>query len=387
MLINPYDLENKTINNNENTVDIEEIQKYIILKYSKYVNEDKKEKIIEKLKNLLINNYNIKENSKIEKIINVIISNMFGYGMLQKYIEDENITDIRVVKHNIIYIKSKGEWKKVNESFKDNKEFEDYIRYVVLKNNSNINFDTPIVITSDKKYNLRIEAGILPVNSISPSLVIRIHRPNNNICLESLFIIDEMLDAKSYKLISDAVKENKNIILAGKGGSGKTTLLRAIIDRLPDEKSICINEETTELYIDNKNVIQREVIENRENDKKITLEKLMKHSLVMSNDIIVVGELKGKEASIFIDSIGTGHVGFATIHSDSINNVLNRLVILFKRDEKASKYSEDFVKSILLNSLDYIIYLKEYKVVQIAKVSNDIINLLYDKEAQYDNSI
>ena len=340
MLINPYDLEKGISDDfNKEDINIEEIQKNIILKYNKELNNEKKEKLIEKIKLLLINNYNIKDNDKIKKICDIVISNMFGYGILQKYIENENITDIRVVRYDYIYIKEKGKWQRVNDSFNNNKEFEEYIRYIILKNNSNINFDTPIVVTSDKKYNLRIEAGIFPVNSISANLVIRIHRPNNNISLESLFVIDEMLDAKSYKLINKMIYENKNIILAGKGGSGKTTLLRAIIDKIPNDKSISINEETTELYIDSKNAIQREIVLNRENDKKITLEKLMKHSLVMSNDIIVVGELKGEEASVFIDSISTGHVGLATVHSDSIYNVLNSLIILFKRDEKTSKYS------------------------------------------------
>lgn len=385
MLINPYDLEKGISDDfNKEDINIEEIQKNIILKYNKELNNEKKEKLSEKIKLLLINNYNIKDNDKIKKICDIVISNMFGYGILQKYIENENITDIRVVRYDYIYIKEKGKWKRVNDSFNSNKEFEEYIRYIILKNNSNINFDTPIVVTSDKKYNLRIEAGIFPVNSISANLVIRIHRPNNNISLESLFVIDEMLDAKSYKLINKMIYENKNIILAGKGGSGKTTLLRAIIDKIPNDKSISINEETTELYIDSKNAIQREIVLNRENDKKITLEKLMKHSLVMSNDIIVVGELKGEEASVFIDSISTGHVGLATVHSDSIYNVLNRLIILFKRDEKTSKYSEDFVRTILSNSLDYIIYLKEYKVVQIAKIENNTLNLLYDKGAMDD---
>ncbi|MNP64512.1 hypothetical protein D3C76_1600150 [compost metagenome] len=64
--------------------------------------------------------------------------------------------------------------------------------------------------------------------------------------------------------------------------------MRAIIDRLPEEKSITTNEETIELYIEGKNIIQREIIEGREDNKKITLERLAKNSLVMSNDVIVM---------------------------------------------------------------------------------------------------
>jgi pilus assembly protein CpaF len=77
-----------------------------------------------------------------------------------------------------------------------------------------------------------------------------------------------MLDSDAYKIINKAINERKNIVISGKGGSGKTSLLRAIIDKLPDEIAITTNEETTELYIDGKNIIQREVIESREEKRK-----------------------------------------------------------------------------------------------------------------------
>ena len=292
---------------------------------------------------------------------------MFGYGILQKYIDNEEVTDIRVVSYNNIFIKKYGKWEKIQDTFKNNEDFAEYIRYCALKNNSNINFDTPVITISDKIYNLRIEMGIEPVNVKSPNIVIRIHRVNENINLETLFLVYNMLDATSYKVISEAISNEKNIILSGKGGSGKTTLLRSIIQKIPDNKAISINEETAELNIQNKNVIQREVIENRESSKKITLEKLMKQSLVMSNDVIVVGEMKGKETSVFIDAISTGHIGYATVHSDSANNTINRLVTLFKRDERVQAYKEEFVKQLLVSSIDYIIYLENFKVVQIIK--------------------
>ena len=132
------------------------------------------------------------------------------------------------------------------------------------------------------------------------------------------------------------------------------------------------------LYIKNKNVIQREVIENRDESKKITLEKLMKQSLVMSNDVIVVGEMKGAETSVFIDAIGTGHIGYATVHSDSAVNTINRLITLFKRDVRVQAYKEEFVKDLLVSSIDYIIYLENYKVCEILKKdenSNEYISL------------
>ena len=66
----------------------------------------------------------------------------------------------------------------------------------------------------------------------------------------------------------------------------------------------------------------------------------MEHSLVMSNDVIVVGELKGEETSYFIDAISTGHMGLATVHASSALNTLDRILVLFKRDIKNRKFSD-----------------------------------------------
>jgi pilus assembly protein CpaF len=375
---------NEDINIKNENIDISKIQKYIINNYIEYLQKDLKAEVASKIKKYLYEKYSLKDENKIQEIVQKVINKMFGYDILQKYIDMVNVTDIRVVKFDRIYIKKMGEWEKVEEKFENEEIFEEYIRYCVLKNNSNINFDNSIVIVSDKKYNLRIEVGISPVNAISPSIVIRIHRHNKKITLESLFLVENMLDSFTYKFILDAIKTEKNIVISGKGGSGKTSFLRAIIDRIPEEKAITISEETTELYIENKNVIQREVLNNREKDKKITLEKLMKHSLVMSNDVLVVGELKGEETASFVDAISTGHNGFATVHSNSASNTLDRLIILFKRDIRAQQYTEKFIAQILSSSIDYLIYLEKYKVCEIVSLDfdreNDKIktNLIYD---------
>ncbi len=282
-------------------IDILEIQKYIINNHIELLKKGLKEELIKVIKQRLYDFYLLKNEIKIDEIIKKILDKMFGYDILQKYIEMKNVTDIRAVNFDEIYIKEFGKWIKVDDKFESKDFFEEYIRYCVLKNNANINFDNPMVIVSDKEYKLRIEAGISPVNTINSSIVIRIHRHNKDISLESLFIKDYMLDEKTYLYMLKAIKEEKNIVISGKGGSGKTSFLKAVLDKIPKEKSITINEETTELYLENKNVIQREVLEGREESKKITLEKLMKHSLVMSNDILVIGDPISTKQQIIVE--------------------------------------------------------------------------------------
>ena len=355
-------------------VDLEEIKIYLINEKLNIIKSENIELLTNEIKRYIYDNYYIKEENKIEEIINKLINKMFGYDILQKYINKEDVSDIRVVSYNNIYIKEKGVWYKAKESFKNPKEYLEYVRYVVLKNGGNINYDIPIIVISDKKYNLRIEAGISPVNLKDPNLVIRIHRQNKGLDLESLFLKYNMFNPNIYEFLNKIITDNNSIVISGKGGSGKTTLLKALIDKIPKETSITSNEETAELFLKQRNIIQREIVSGR-GDYDISLEKLMKQSLVMSNDIIIVGELKGAEALMFFDSISTGHIGFATVHSNNANSTIDRLVTLVKRDERANTYSENFISRMLADGINYIIHMKDYKINEIMQVEYD-----YEKE-------
>ncbi len=376
MIINPLDIK-KVPNkialdvNSKLNINLEDLKEHIITNFKEYLKDDDKNLLYDKLKEELYIKYNVIDSAYQEEIIAKVYDDIFGYGFLQKYIDDILVTDIRVVKYNLIYIKKTGIWEKIEEKFDTKEAFRNYIYYCIIRNNGNISFDVPIVIVSDKKNKLRIEAGISPVNVMDDSLIIRIHRPDDTLNLEILKSKYNMLDDKSYKEVNLIIESKKSYIIAGKGGSGKTTLLRAMINRLPQNVAITISEETCELYIANKNVIEREIVSNRDKEKNINLEKLLYHSLVMSNDVLVVGELKGEETASFFDAISTGHIGIATIHANSIENVIDRLTILFKRDVRYTRYDESFIKEILLANVEYIIYLKDYKICEIATINHN----------------
>ncbi|MCX8075152.1 MAG: ATPase, T2SS/T4P/T4SS family [Clostridia bacterium] len=392
MILNPYEKELKEVdkylykneNNKYNKKNILDIQKYIVDNYIEYIKLENYELIRKKIEEYIYRNNKNADKEDIDKIKELIINKMFGYHILQKYIDNKNISDIRAVKYDLIYIKEYGKWKKINERFEDEDEFYEYVRYCVLKNNANINYDKPIVIVSDKKYNLRIEAGIFPVNAKYPSLTIRIHRHNLDITLETLFLKQDMFNGNIYSLLINIIKNEKNIILCGKGGSGKTSLLRALIDKIPDDKSIVSNEETIELYIENKNIIQREALTNREKSKQISLDTLARHSLVMASDVIIIGELKSDESSVFFDSLATGHMGITTLHCNSVYTSIDRLNLLIKKDVKYQQYKEEYINKILASNIDYIVFLKDYKINQIAYVefNNELqkveINIIYE---------
>lgn len=379
MLINPFQYKSEiSIHHQQDIlpvkqIDIPMLQQELIMQHRELLQKDKKEDLKRYIEAYSYQTLGIKDQTQVQNLIQQILDKIFGYGILQPYIEDTEVTDIRVVKFCDIYVKRLGKWEKIGEQFVDEEDFIAYIRYCIVKNNANINFDTPIITVSDKQYHLRIEAGILPVNAISPSLVIRIHRPHDLLTLEKLQKEEKMMTKEVYRYLLKKLKQEKNIIIAGKGGSGKTTLLRALLAKIPEEKAITINEETTELYLQDKNVIQREILHDRKKEKQITLEQLMQHALVMSNDIIVVGELKGVETSSFMDAISTGHQGFATVHASHARGVIPRLVTLLKRDSKTRSYQEEFMMSLLKESIDCIIYLEDYKITEIIEVETNLV--------------
>ena len=375
MLIDPLKQVNKHIDvvklNNRMDKVVNEVIEYLIEEYSNVIGTmgfgDKNGDAIMNIIREKINkdyNYN---NFNTEELVKVIFDKLFGYGILEKYITDKEISDIRAVKWNSIYIMRKGKWEKVEETFSNEVEFFNFVRYCVLKNNGRITYEQPIVVVSDKERHLRIEAGISPVNIISPSLVIRIHRPEENLSLEELYYKYYMFNEEVYNYLCDAIKSGLNIVIAGKGGSGKTTLLRAILNKIPDNVSITSNEETAELYSKHGNIIQREIVKNRAKGN-ILLEDLTRQSLVMSNDAIVIGEIKGAEAMSFFDGISTGHIGYATVHADSSSLVMDRLVTLIKKDILAQQYSDKYLKNLLAQSLDVIIYMKNFKIYELCNV-------------------
>jgi len=359
---------------------------YLIERYSdilgKSVEVNNKEAIEKIVRERITRDYNY-SNIDVEELINRVLDRVFGYSILQKYIDEPDISDIRVVKWNVIHVMRNGKWEHIDESFSSEVEFYNFVRYCVLKNHGRITYENPIVVVSDRENHLRIEAGISPVNVLSPSLVIRIHRPGIMTSLSELYLKKSMMNKDIYDFLVKASKAGLNIIIAGKGGSGKTTLLRGIINEIPEDISITSNEETAEIFSTHKNIIQREITKNRER-KNIQLEDLTRQALVMSNDAIVVGELKGGEAMYFFDAISTGHRGYATVHADSAGLVIDRLVNLMKRNQMAYQYGNNYLKDLLAQSVDLIIYMRYFKIQEVCEVIYENEEIRYNKLFEFD---
>ncbi len=314
-------------------------------------------------------------NIDVNELVKRVLDKFFGYSILQKHLEDINVSDIRLNAFNSIRVKRKGRWYNTGQSFMDGYEYYNFVRYCVLKNGGKITEETPSVRVSDRVNMLRITASIPPVNVSPPSLVIRIHRPEVFSSLDDLFTGESfMMDLEIYDFLIKAVASGCNIVVAGPSASGKTTLLRALINRLPEDLAITINEENAELFSNHPNVIQRQIIDSREQEKNIDLEQLSREALLMTNDVIVVGEIKGPETLVLFDAMSTGHICYTTVHSNKAELTLDRIVLLMKKNPLAQQYTDKYLRELLAESVDLVVYLRKFRVVEIAEV-------IYEKKA------
>ena len=217
MLINPLKTEENCGENNHKfesnkDVVISEMLSFLITNYADYLSDISiNKKVVENIVRERV--YKEYSNMNTESTIEAILDRLFGYHILQKYIDDEKITDIRVTQYNHIFIKKLGVWEKTKDAFSNENDYLNFVRYCILKNGGKITTEIPIVTVSDRKNHLRIEAGIEPVNVNSPNLVIRIHRPNGINKLEELANKDvEMINEEICEFLSKAMIASSQVL-------------------------------------------------------------------------------------------------------------------------------------------------------------------------------
>lgn len=299
-----------------------------------------------------------------DELIRKVFDYMFGYGVLQSYIEDEDITDIDGTKFNQFVIKRHGVRSKIPVAFENEKAFEAYCKLVAIRNGGMLNENDSHCRVSDEINRLRINVSIKPRNIAGPAISIRKHR-RVSYTLEDLLYLG-MLDDKTLSLIKSLAKTDASILFCGKGAAGKTTLMRAFINILPEMERVLIAESDAEIYPDKPYCIEQRIKKQNEGGRPVTLKDLVKDGLTMSLDTYCVGEITGDEAWEFVKAAYSGHRCIATTHSDSGADVFARLLTLCKGANIGE--SEKTVKQMLAGSIDVIFFLKEFKVMQVLEV-------------------
>lgn len=229
-----------------------------------------------------------------DELIRKVFDFMFGYGELQPYVEEEDITDIDGTRYNQFVIRRHGVRSKIPVHFGNEKIFDTYCKLIAIRNGGILNENDSHCRVTDEKYRLRINVSVKPRNIAGPAISIRKHRKVS-------YSIDDlkelgMLDEELTDLIRKLARTDASILFCGKGAAGKTTLMRAFVNILPEMERVLIVESDAEIYPDKPYCIEQRIKKQNEGGRPVTLKDLVRDGLTMSLDTYCVGEITGDEA-------------------------------------------------------------------------------------------
>jgi pilus assembly protein CpaF len=245
--------------------------------------------------------------------------------VLQELIDCDEVTEIMINGTENIFIEKEGgiyEWEK---RFETREKLENVIQQIVAKCNRVVNEASPIV-DARLENGSRVNIVLSPVALNGPIVTIR-RFPDNPISMEDLISFGSVTNEAAAEL-EKWVKAGYNIFISGGTGSGKTTFLNALSHYIPKSERIITIEDSAELQLqDIPNLVRLETRNaNAEGAKPITIRDLIKSSLRMRPDRIIVGEVRGSEAIDMLQALNTGHDGsLSTGHANSSKDMLSRL--------------------------------------------------------------
>ncbi|SEL66142.1 pilus assembly protein CpaF [Butyrivibrio sp. ob235] len=248
--------------------------------------------------------------------------------VLQLLVDDPGITEIMVNGVDHIFIEKNGRLYRHEMKFESLQKLEDVIQQIVSKCNRVVNEASPIV-DARLENGSRVNVVLSPVALNGPILTIR-RFPDNPITINKLISIGS-IKKELAEYLQTLVKAGYNIFISGGTGSGKTTFLNALSDSIPEDERVITIEDNAELQINHvPNIVRMETRNsNVEGCKPITIRDLIKSSLRMRPDRIVVGEVRGDECVDMLQAMNTGHISMSTGHANTARDMLSRLETMF----------------------------------------------------------
>ena len=308
------------------------------------------------------------------------------FDVLQDYMDDEEVTEIMVNGPEHIFIEKNGKIEAVKQQFESSEKLLQLINQMVSACNRSVNESSPIVDARIAKSGARINVVLSPIALNGPILTIR-RFPKEPITMEKLINL-EAINEDVAAFLKKAVQAKYNIIISGGTGSGKTTFLNALSQYIPSDERIITIEDSAELQIMGiENLIRLETRNVMvEGGRSITIRDLIKTSLRMRPNRIIVGEVRGEEALDMIGSaMNCGHDGsMSSAHANSAKDMLTRLenMILMSAEIPVSA-----IRRQIASGVDLIIHLgrlrdksrKVLEIVEITGIQDDqiILNPLY----------
>ncbi len=261
------------------------------------------------------------------RLVADVADDVLGYGPLQRLLDDPEVTEIMVNRMDQIYVERKGKLTLTDSGFSSEDHLRRVIERIVSKVGRRIDESSPLV-DARLEDGSRVNAVIPPLAVGGSSLTIR---KFSKIPLTVRNLIDfGTLTPEMAELLNACVKAKLNIIVSGGTGTGKTTLLNVLSSFIPEDNRIVTIEDAVELQIQQQHVVRLESRPpNTEGKGEVTIRELLRNSLRMRPDRIVVGEVRGGESLDMLQAMNTGHDGsLSTVHSNSPRDAVARLETL-----------------------------------------------------------
>lgn len=260
-----------------------------------------------------------------ERMAEELFDSLRKLDILQQLVDDEEITEIMINGKDHIFYEKAGELVEWEKTFESKEKLEDLIQQIVGISNRVVNEASPIVDTR-LKTGARVNVVLSPISIDGPAVSIR-KFPKEPINMQKLLTLHSISnEIVSYLRV--LVKSKYNIFISGGTGSGKTTFLNALSNFIPKEERLITIEDSAELQIRGiPNLVRMETRNaNMECVKPITIRDLVKTSLRMRPDRIIVGEVRGGECLDVLQAYNTGHDGsISTGHANSCTDMISRL--------------------------------------------------------------
>ncbi len=259
-----------------------------------------------------------------EQLFHEIQDDLLGFGPLQPLLEDEEVSEVMVNGPKKVFIERKGRLIKTNVTFEDDAAVLRIIEKIIAPLGRRIDTDTPTV-DARLPDGSRVNAVISPCAIDGPTITIRKFK-KDKLTIEQLINYGS-LTKNMAEFIRACVISRLNIVISGGTGSGKTTLLNVLSGFIPEDERIVTIEDAAELKLQQEHVVRLETKSaNIEGKYAVTIRDLVKNSLRMRPDRIVVGECRGGEALDMLQAMNTGHDGsLTTLHANTPRDALSRL--------------------------------------------------------------
>ncbi|GAA3310711.1 CpaF family protein [Arthrobacter ramosus] len=256
-----------------------------------------------------------------------IIDDVLGHGAIQRFLDDPEITEVMVNRYDSIYVERYGRLYKTEAKFSSDEALRRIIERIVSRVGRRIDESSPLV-DARLPDGSRVNAIIPPLAVNGPSLTIR--KFGREALTVNKLIEFGSLSPEMAELLRACVLARMNIIVSGGTGTGKTTLLNVLSSFIPVEDRIVTIEDAVELQLQQEHVVRLESRPaNIEGRGEVTIRDLVRNSLRMRPDRIVVGEVRGGESLDMLQAMNTGHDGsISTVHANSPRDAVARLETL-----------------------------------------------------------